>query len=168
MSANNLLVMVIKGSNFTARNCSAECQESCKECIEPYIFSVNNETQALRLAEVELQNNIYEYGLNVIRFEAKEVKKMKCETCGFELEENWMCCPKCGRPTPEETNITPQCTAVLTRSKHSEGYYVDIRYNGKSILALGMDDDSKAVIRSKGLRLSKAPGGRVSFNIFKD
>ena len=66
-----------------------------------------------------------------------------------------------------ERDITTECKVELTKSQHSSGYYCNVIWEGKSILALGVDDLSKASLR-KGFRLMKAPNAFLSFRILKD
>jgi len=66
-----------------------------------------------------------------------------------------------------ENDITENCEVKLVKSNHSSGYYCSILYEGKSILALGLDEKSKSIITQKGIRLRKAPDGTISFNIYK-
>lgn len=66
----------------------------------------------------------------------------------------------------EDLNVTPECTTALVQSQHSGGYYCSIFHNGKSILALGVDEASKCFMK-KGYRIEKARGASVSFRILK-
>ena len=67
---------------------------------------------------------------------------------------------------PTEQDITKECTVEFTQSRHSGGYYCNIMHDGKSVVALGVDDTSRSTIKS-GYRMVKAPGATVSFRIVK-
>lgn len=67
---------------------------------------------------------------------------------------------------PGEEDITSECVAVLVKSRHSDGYYCSVIHNGKSIMALGVDEKSKSVL-GPHYRLVKVPGGFLSFRIMK-
>lgn len=64
-----------------------------------------------------------------------------------------------------ERDVTAECTAELRKSKQCDGYYVAIKHEGKCIVALGLDDISKFIIRSNGYTLEKTPEGHVSFRV---
>lgn len=66
-----------------------------------------------------------------------------------------------------EEDITPQCTVALVQSHHSEGFYCSIFHNGESILALGIDEASKCLLKPH-YRIVKAKGAAISFRILKD
>lgn len=65
----------------------------------------------------------------------------------------------------QERDVTSECTVELRKSGESDGYYVSVNHNGKSIIALGLDENSKVIIRSNGYRLEKSPDGHVSFRV---
>jgi hypothetical protein len=64
-----------------------------------------------------------------------------------------------------ERDVTDQCTAELRKSATSDGYYVAINHNGKCIIALGVDENSKFLFRSNGYTMERAKGGHVSFQV---
>jgi hypothetical protein len=64
-----------------------------------------------------------------------------------------------------ERDVTDECTAEIRKSKSSEGYYIALVHEGKAIIAFGLDENSKYIIRSNGYRLEKSPDGHVSFRI---
>ena len=66
-----------------------------------------------------------------------------------------------------EEDVTAECTAELKQSHHTQGYYCNILHNGRSILALGIDDASKCQLRQH-YRIEKAEGATVSFKILKN
>lgn len=66
-----------------------------------------------------------------------------------------------------EEDITSQCTVALVQSHHSDGFYCSIFHNGKSILALGIDEASKCLLKPH-YRIVKAKGASVSFRVLKD
>ena len=90
---------------------------------------------------------------------------MECDKCGYPLEYYWKYCPSCGSKIGQ--NITEECTVSIKKSGHSDGYYVDIRHNGKSIIALGLDDKSRLILTKKKYGIKKAEGASISFNIFE-
>jgi len=63
-------------------------------------------------------------------------------------------------------DVTSECTAELVRSRHSEGYYCSVIYKGRSILALGIDDLSKCILKP-GYRIVKAENASVSFRVLR-
>lgn len=65
-----------------------------------------------------------------------------------------------------EQDVTEECTVKLIQSRHSGGYYCNILHDGRSVVALGVDDASKANVKP-GYRMIKAPGATVSFHILK-
>jgi len=67
---------------------------------------------------------------------------------------------------PIERDVTSECTVELKPSSHTKGFYCHIKHKGRSIVALGVDDASKANVMP-GYRLKKASGAIVSFNIIK-
>jgi hypothetical protein len=64
-----------------------------------------------------------------------------------------------------ERDVTGECTVELRRSKSSSGYYVSIIHEGRSIIALGVDENSKFLIRNNGYTVESSPDGHVSFRI---
>ncbi len=67
----------------------------------------------------------------------------------------------------KEQDLSDECTAELVKSKHSSGYYVALRYRGKTIVALGIGEAHKALIMENGFRIVKAEGAEVSFRVKK-
>ncbi len=65
----------------------------------------------------------------------------------------------------QERDVTAECTAELRKSKQCDGYYVAIKHGDKCIVALGLDDISKFIIRTNGYTLEKTPEGHVSFRV---
>lgn len=66
-----------------------------------------------------------------------------------------------------ERDITSECTVELVQSHHSDGYYCSVLHDGKSILALGVDEASKCLLKPH-YRIKKAYGATVSFRILKN
>ncbi len=71
-----------------------------------------------------------------------------------------------------ERDVTAELAVELVKSKHSDGYYVGIFHPGhrtgdgrKMIAVLGIDENSKYLLRSYGYRFDKVDGGNVSFRV---
>ena len=91
--------------------------------------------------------------------------QQRCSKCGCFVAKVSEKCGYCNTRIREK-EITVDCVAILTKSTQNAGFYVDIRYRGKSILALGLADHFRININNKFI-VKKARNATVSFNIFE-
>jgi len=63
MSADNLMTIVkVSSRKYEAHNCFSECEGDCSSCNKRVIFTAKSITEAVKKAQEELSNDIYEYG----------------------------------------------------------------------------------------------------------
>ncbi len=66
-----------------------------------------------------------------------------------------------------DRDVTEECFAELRKSAHSDGFYVAVVHGDKTVLALGLDGNSKHILRVRSYRMVKADGSVVSFRVKK-
>lgn len=71
-----------------------------------------------------------------------------------------------GESSFHDRDVTAECSVDIQKSQHTDGFYCHIRHNGNSVVALGVDDSSKCIVK-RGYRIEKANGATVSFKIFR-
>lgn len=63
MSADNFLGIYKKDNEFIARSCWSECEEDeCEQCLNRIVFNAYSLSEAVSLAEQEMETGDYEYG----------------------------------------------------------------------------------------------------------
>ena len=67
MSADNFLgIYRVNNRKYVAHNCWSECEKGCSTCEAREIFTARGLKATIELAEDELRNGIYEYGIRFL------------------------------------------------------------------------------------------------------